>query len=208
MPGLLVVAILVAAPFADGVARAEKAYTASEWDAALRELTIAEKFAETDAERVTVLLCEGLVMANLPNDDAAAAAWLRALPLDDAAQLPWLATPRIAESFERLRRVVRDTKAAAKPEAPAAPRAVDAPARRPPVLPIFSGALAVVSFGTALTFGVIASDSSSRARTAEWEDERVGLVRSAQSSALTANVLYGVAAAFALTALLTWLLMG
>src|SRR5437879_5757679 len=82
------------------MAKAVELYNEAEWDAALRELSSAEALAKNDAQRVAVWLHQGVMHANVPNPDAARAAWRRALELDPDATLPLAVSPRVRALFE------------------------------------------------------------------------------------------------------------
>src|SRR6267154_2536887 len=96
------------------MAKAVALYNEAEWDAALRELTIAEKLATDDHQRLAVLMHQGIMLANVPDPEAARASWRRGLELDPKAELPLAVSPRVRSLFQE---VQRERRAAQKVDA-------------------------------------------------------------------------------------------
>ena len=212
--------------FDAALARARELYNRAEWDAALRELTIAERKAENDRQRALVYLYQGVVLANVPDPESAHASWERALAIDPEAVLPLAVTRRIQAEFDARRQKARhaDLKpvpaatgsAAPAPSPEPAPAVAPAPApvevtaepaRSLPVLPFVLGAIAVATGAVGGVMGGLSQGSVSAARAAPWYADKVSLHSQAQTQAMSANVLFAVAGGLALVTLVTFLLM-
>lgn len=181
-------------------------YNEAEWDAALRELTIAEKFATTDAQRLSVWLHEGIMMANVPDADAARAAWKRALELDVKAELPLPVSPRVKALFQEVQKQVKQQLADAPRKqtlTPRRPQALDE--QRFPIVPVISLGLGLVSGGIGLAFAVVANSTRDASR-APGADMAALSARASLYSTI-ANIAFAVAGAAALTALITFILL-
>ncbi|MBL8954665.1 MAG: hypothetical protein JNK82_28060 [Myxococcaceae bacterium] len=202
MGGLVAVLLAAITPCEAAVGRAVVHYNDAEWDAALRELAIADRVAQTDAEHVAVWLHQGIVLANVPDAEGAKAAWRSALELQPRALLPLQVSPRVQALFDGLR-----PKPADAPTAVAlTPKNEPAASSRVPVVPIVSLGLAVVASGVGLGLAVSASSLFSAARVAE-PSARDALRAEAQTRSLAGNIAFAVAGAAAVVALITFIVL-
>jgi hypothetical protein len=204
------VALVLAAagPFDSAMAKAVSLYNDAEWDASLRELTKAERYATDDAQRINVWLHQGIVLANIPDMDAAKQAWAKALSVDSDVKLPLKVSPRVAAKFEE---VQREVKAREKAE-PVTRQLVEVPAPEPqgkslPMVSIVTLALGVAAAAVGLGFGLGANAQIGAARVASFQDEKSRLHDQAQTFAIVANTSYGVAGVFALWAMISFLVV-
>src|SRR5262249_18302894 len=152
----LMVLLSASTSFDAAIARAVSLYNEAEWDGALRELSIAEKYASTDAQRLSVLLHEGIMLANVPDPEAARTSWRRGLELDPNAELPLAVSPRVRALFQEVQRSVKQKHLAKdapkqdeltpKPTGTSPPELVPPPAAEKSHFPI----VPVVSLGAGL----------------------------------------------------------
>jgi hypothetical protein len=207
---MLVVALLLAAstPFDEAMTKAVGYYNDAEWDASLKELTLAERYAADDAQRVTVWLHQGVVLANIPDLEGAKAAWARALTLQPDAKLPLKVSTRVAQEFEAAHQAAGELRRYAPAPTPAEtpPEAATAEGgRRLPIVSIVTLGLSVISAAVGIGFGAGSLMKVGAARAAVFQDDKVHLHDDAQSFAIVANTSYGVAGVFALWALVSFL---
>lgn len=195
--------------FDELVQKAKAAYADASFDVALSELLAAEAVATTDRQRVIVWLAQGVVLANVPNLDAASAAWERGLALDPDAALPLPASPKVRAEFEKLQRIVKRVRAKAEPPPAASPAVPAAPveARRPgPVevthvtLPaVLTGVLAVAGigagFGLAAMFQGLDSSLAATPRPAAQVEAALSQRDALRAGAITAWAAGGLLAA-------------
>jgi hypothetical protein len=209
-------ALLLAASssFDAAMKNAHGLYDKADWDASLRELTIAEKYARTDAQRLQVLLFQGAVLANIPDPDAASAAWERALAIDANAELPVRVTPKIQSEFSRLKSVAQhpvvEKPAPPSPPAPVAPppAVVATPEHHGPgPAPFIALGAGVVAGGIGVALGVLSTQHLDNARAATFANEKLASYQQAQAFATGANVSYGVAGVAAVLALVLFLVL-
>ncbi len=104
------------ARFEELMQRARAAYADAAFDVALSELLAADAIAATDAQRVAAALAQGVVLANVPNLEAANAAWERGLAIDPNATLPLPASTKVRAEFEKLQRIVQRVRARPQPQ--------------------------------------------------------------------------------------------
>ncbi len=215
MIALVAAVVLTAvAPFDVALDRATEAYRQAEFEVALRELALAEPLADTDARKVQVYVLQGIVLANVPNLEAASTTWERALTLDSEATLPFAVSTKVRTEFERVQRAVQRIKSSlVKPNVSAvvtpvaeAPVVAKVPVTRFVVSGVSLG-LGVVSAGLGAVFGVSSNGQYQSAKQATYADEKRAQYAAAQSSALWANVGFVSAGVFALGAILTYLLI-
>jgi hypothetical protein len=210
-------ALLLAASssFDAAMKNAHGLYDKADWDASLRELTIAEKYARTDAQRMQVLLFQGAVLANIPDTDAASAAWERALAIDANAELPVRVTPKIQADFSRLKSVAQHPVVEKPAPPPPPPPSVAAP---PPVVatpehhgpgpsPFIALGAGVVAGGIGVALGVLSTQHLDNARAATFANEKLAHYQQAQAFATGANVAYGAAGVAAVLALVLFLVL-
>jgi len=205
------VAVLLAAvsPFEAAMGRAVAHYNEAEWDAALRELTVAERYATGEAEQVAVWMHQGVMLANVPDAEAAKGKWRRALEAIPKAQLPLQVSPRVKALFEQVQQEVaaRPVREAPKP-VPLTPAPAQEVAGSPgvPLVPIISLAVAVAGAGIGMGLIISASSLLNAAKGADpVTAARLRADGSVQST--IAYIAFGLAGAAALTAVITFILM-
>jgi hypothetical protein len=203
---MVLVALLLAAasPYDAAMAKAVSLYNEAEWDASLRELTKAERYAGDDAQRQAALLYQGVVLANIPDLEAAKAAWERALTVDDRARLPLKVSPRVQAQFDEVQKAVQQRKAAAGPTAVEVGVAAP-PQRSLPIVSLATLGIGLVAAALGVGFGIGSSADVSSARNAMFQDDKARLHDQAQSFAIVADTSYAVAGVFALWALVSFL---
>ncbi|MBK7863916.1 MAG: hypothetical protein IPJ65_35970 [Archangiaceae bacterium] len=178
-------------------------YNDAEWDASLRELSIAEQLAKSDAQRTRVWLHQGVVFANVPDPTAAKASWRRALELEPRGELPLPVSPRVKVLFDEARKEA----AQARADAPRRPSLTANPNEAPfPLVPILSLGGALVAGGVGLGFAVSANSMLATARTL-MEPDATQLRNRAGTQSTVAYVAFAVAGAAALAALITFIVM-
>ncbi len=205
----LVVVLAAVSPFEAAMGRAVAHYNEAEWDAALKELAIAERQAGTDTERVAVWMHQGVVLANVPDAEAAKAVWRRALEEIPAAPLPLQVSPRVKSLFEEVQREVATRAPADAPKQAAlapAPKNELAGGSGVPIVPIVSLGVAVAAGGVGLGFAISASSLLNAARVAD-PASRDALRSEASTHSLVGNIAFVVAGAAALTALITFIVL-
>jgi hypothetical protein len=199
------------------MAKAVALYNEAEWDAALRELTIAEKFAASEEQKLKVWVHEGIMLANVPDADAAKAAWVRALKVDPKLQLPLAVSPRVKAMVQEAQKLAEAARKAERD----APRQVQLtpqdPGPRPaydgqpsfPLVPIISLGVGVVAGGLGLGFALGANSLLAAARNPALQGtpEPDRLKGQAATYSTIANVAFAVAGAAALTALITFIVI-
>jgi hypothetical protein len=204
------------ATYDSAMAKAVSLYNEAEWDAALRELDTAQKNATTDAQRVAVAMHQGIVLANVPNPDAARKAWRKALALDPKADLPLAVSPRVRALFQEVQREPRPASDAPKkdlnltPDDDEPPKFVPRPTveeRHVPIVPIVSLGVGLAAGGIGLGFSLASNSELAAARQAQLPEQAEMLRGRAQTDTTVANVAFAVAGAAALTALVTFILI-
>ena len=208
MPALTLLVLLAGTNGYDAaMSKAVALYNEAEWDAALRELSIAEKLAADEGQRVRVWLHEGIMLANVPNAEAAEAAWRRALEIDLKAELPLPVSPRVKALFEKVRSTTKE-----KPKLfPQQPRDTGTTGltegMKFPVVPVIALGGALVAAGVGLGFTLASNSTYAQARLAPTEAERTALSSRAWTQQLIGNIAFAVAGAAALIALITFIVM-
>jgi hypothetical protein len=207
------VALVLAAagPYDSAMAKAVSLYNDAEWDASLRELTKAERYATEDAQRINVWLHQGIVLANIPDMEAAKKAWERALVIDPHVKLPLKVSPRVAAKFEEVQNEVRAREKTPSMTAPLVgeppPERAPEQAKGLPMVSIVTLALGVAAAAVGLGFGLGANAQVGAARAAMYQDDKSRLHDQAQTFAIVANTSYGVAGVFGLWALISFLVV-
>jgi hypothetical protein len=203
---------LAATPFDAAMGRAVALYNDAEWDAALRELTIAERLATDDGQRVQVWLHQGIMLANVPDAAAAKAAWRRALEVNLEAELPLAVSPRVKTLFQ-------EAKQAAEKAAEDAPKQRDLTPQpgdpRPqlesqtsfPIVPVISLGAALAAGGVGLGFALSANAQLAAARDTIDPMLKEELRGRAGTHSMIANIAFVVAGAAALAALITFIVL-
>lgn len=112
-------------------------YESGENEDALEQLQRARKLAQGIAQDVAVALHEGLILADMGKTEQSRAAFRRGLTLDPEAQLPIKVGPKVEQSFEEVRGIVkaRLARGGTKPPPPPPPPPAPAPKEtKPPVV--------------------------------------------------------------------------
>lgn len=214
MPALAAALLIVAGAsgsYDAALAKAVALYNEAEWDAALRELTIAEKLASDDGQRVTIWLHQGIMLANVPDADAARAAWRRALELEPQSELPLPVSPRVRALFQEVQKSVRDapTKPSLVPaenRGGAPQQAVEEPSSFP-VIPLIALGAGLAAGGVGLGFALGASSQFSAAQRTTDPAQSEALRARATTQATIGNIAFAVAGAAALIALITFIVL-
>jgi hypothetical protein len=211
---LAVVAVRAwAAPGQTHVDEAVVFYEESEFEKCLQRVELGHAQALKTKDLARLELYAGLCTFGLGSSRSKEAEehFRIALKLDPTLQLPPLTSPKVKEHFEAVRgalppRPVLEP-APASPPSPA-PVELEATARSgvPRFVPLVLGGVAVAAGGTGGYFGFDARRWEAQANAAEWDDDFARAARLGQDSAVRANVLYAVAGAFAVAALITFLL--
>ncbi|HEX5752851.1 MAG TPA: hypothetical protein VFZ09_41995 [Archangium sp.] len=98
-------------------------YESLEYERALEQLSSARRLTRSAEEDVALSLYEGLILADMGQNDAASAAFKAALFLNPEAKLPVRVSPKVARRFKSLRAQVKQTLASGLTEhAPVSPR--------------------------------------------------------------------------------------
>lgn len=217
----LATALLVlagATTFDESMASAVRLYNDAEWDAALKELSVAERWAKTDEQQQAVWLHQGIMLANVPDTARAREVWAKALALDAQAALPLAVSPRVKALFQEVQRAALARLKSTPKDAPVKAELVPAPVgsdetprslQQPPVpwVPVISLGAAVLAGGVALGFAISANEVLSAARASGDPQHSSALRSRASTQSLVSNLMFGVAGAAALTALLTFILL-
>lgn len=210
---LLTIAMLSQTPasYQSSLKRAADAYAQADFDQALARLVEAEDVVSNDTERCTLLLYRGVVLANVPHPEAAAAAWEQALTLNPDAVLPLPVSAKVRTQFESIQRTVQRLRKSLQPAVTAAAPTNPAPALSPALQPrwVVSGislGLGVVSAVVGAGLGGGASSTIDKAKAVFFADERRTLYAEAQQQALWANIGFGAALTFTVTAVLLYFL--
>ncbi len=209
MLAVLLTLVTSASGYDAAMAKSVRLYNEAEWDAALRELSVAEKLAADDAERATVWLHQGVMHANVPNAEAAEAAWRRALELDAKQDLPLPVSPRVKALFEKVRGTVKEKPRLVPKEDQRRAEAaalVQEPSRFP-VVPVVCLGAALAAGGVGLGFTFAASSTYGASRSAPTEDERLALSQRAWTQSLVGNIAFVTAGVAALAALITFIVL-
>jgi tetratricopeptide (TPR) repeat protein len=102
-------------------------YGSFEYEQALKQLERAQRFAWTIEDDALLSLYEGLILAEMSNWDASAAAFRAALSLQPDSVLPLKASPKVEAYFEKVRREVVREMARMAPKGPVAVRPEPSP---------------------------------------------------------------------------------
>jgi len=223
------------ADFASLLAGAVRLYEDLEYEQALKQLGRAKAVARGPEQEATVALYEGIMLGELGQRDQALAAFRTGLYLQPEAKLPAKVSPKLERDFEEVRQgVLRDLGIAQAPPPPQPPPPVsDRPAQpdltprveaAPPpayvpsaaqpqesrslVLPLALLSTSVVAGAVGGGIGVTSQGSLTSARRADFQTERITHLKEAQGQALAANIMFGVAGAAAVGALVTLLIPG
>lgn len=113
-------------------------YESGENEDALEQLQRARKLAQGIAQDVAVALHEGLILADMGKTEQSRAAFRRGLTLDPEAKLPIKVGPKVEQSFEEVRKIVKDriARGGRKPPPPPTPTppAPEPKETKPPVV--------------------------------------------------------------------------
>ncbi|HLK99637.1 MAG TPA: tetratricopeptide repeat protein [Myxococcaceae bacterium] len=112
-------------------------YESGENEDALEQLQRARKLAQGIQQDVAVALHEGLILADMGKTEQSRAAFRRGLTLDPEAQLPIKVGPKVEQSFEEVRKSVKDrlARGGTKPPPPPPPPPAPEPKEtKPPVV--------------------------------------------------------------------------
>lgn len=213
----LLVTLLAQAPDLD---RAKEQYEAMKYDAALRSLAKAITApGVTRADRAVIYLYTGLCRHQTGDEKGAQAAFREALAIDRGLELPPGAGPKAALTFERARAELPPVQVAAPPPEPAPalppppavpapePVVVQPPTEEPPRVKRWwpfavSLALGAASGGTSVFLGTRASSTFAMAQAQTFGSDGQALASSAYGYATAANVLFAVAGALAVFAVI------
>lgn len=204
---LTVVAGGAANPF---LKEAVERYEHFQYTECLQRLAQARQWPSTPAELLTTEVYAGLCAASMGDAESATRAFRLALDADATVTLPPYTSPKIVALFERARPPTA-------PEPPRPPSLEPAPRVAPPVVvkparwarwvPIGGlTASALITFSVGVWFGLGAQRLEREANASVYDADRARLGAGAQSSAVTANVMYGVAAGCLLSAVVVYLL--
>lgn len=203
--------------------RAKEQYGQMKYDAALKSLAKAITAPGiTRVDRAVIYLYTGLCRHQSGDEKGAQAAFREALAIDRALELPAGAGPKAVLTFERARAELPPVQPAAPPPPPAAPPLTPPPpvpapepvVTRPPPAPeepprvkrwwpfAVSLALGAASGGTGIFLGTRASSTFANAQAEPFGSEGQRLANTAYTYATAANVLYAVAGALALFAVI------
>lgn len=203
----VMLAVAAGESFDASMKKAVALYNEAEWDAALRELTLAESLAATDAQRESAWLHQGVVLANVPDAEAARAAWRRALERAPSAELPVPVSPRVKALFVEVQKQVQDTLAAQPRTRVLTPSQSDADEGKFPLVPVVSLGAGLLSGGVGLAFALLSNASLQASGMATTNEEREGLRSRAGLQSTIANIAFAVAGVAALTALITFIVL-
>jgi hypothetical protein len=206
-----VLMLSAAAPFDAAMAKAVGLYNDAEWDAALRELTIAERLAADDAQRASVWLHQGVMLANVPDAEAAKAAWRRALEVNAGAELPLPVSPRVKALFQEVQKAAQAAKADAPKQQALTPDGsrrvqVEAPSHFP-IWPVVSLGAALAAGGIGIGFALGANGQLQASRNTTDPGVKEEFRQAAATQSMVANVAFAVAGVAALAALITFIVL-
>jgi tetratricopeptide (TPR) repeat protein len=107
---------------------ARRFYEGLEYERAMEELDRAQRRARTQDEFSSILLHEGVILAELGRAEEAAAAFQASLSLRPGATLPLVVSPKIQKQFDAARQEAQYELARANPKPPPAPSSSPPPA--------------------------------------------------------------------------------
>jgi len=196
-----------------------------EFEKCLKRLENAARWKDTtDAERAEIELYQGLCRLGLGREGDAEQHFQRALRLDPAVALPPLTSPRVERLFDKAR-ATTGIPAPLPIEEPAAPPPAPSlvPAAAPPTpppepvveaqkpvrlgLPLGIAGLSAGALIAAAALGTQAQGLAAQSKGALFASDAFSLGRDAQTFALGANVLYAVAGAALVTAIIVFLVI-
>ncbi len=188
------------------ISSAVSLYDDLEYERALEQLAKARPLAVTRDDQVALFLLEGIILADLGRTEPSNAAFRAALALDPEARLPMQVSPKVVAEFQSLRADARQARVEEPPPdyLPNKAFAEEPQAPGPRVVPWVLGGVAVAAAGTGGVFGLQSSQAVGTARQAGFQDETVASLQQAESSARVANVLFAVAGAAVVSAVVTW----
>ena len=188
------------------ISSAVSLYDDLEYERALEQLAKARPLAVTRDDQVALFLLEGIILADLGRPDPAGAAFRAALALDPDARLPMQVSPKVVRDFEGLREDARKSRVEDPPPdyLPRKELAEKPPSSGPRVVPWVLGGVAVAAAGTGGVFGLQSSQAIGAARQADFQDQTVASLQQAEANARVANVLFAVAGAAVVSAVVTW----
>lgn len=227
MIALAVLAMLAQAPAPSGpnpyLDQAKKNYAEVQYERCVERLRQAVRWPSTRAEQLEIELYAGLCQFNLGKTAAAQERFEMALKLDRTASLPPYSPPKAVALFEQVARtapppgdapLADDGKQPTPPEL--TPPATAAPEPRAPVLveaphnqhwaPLALGGGALVVGGVAVGLNLLAQSQARDANAERFESLAIEKGNRARATATGSYVLFGVAGAAAVGALVTWLL--
>ncbi|MFE8602916.1 hypothetical protein [Archangium violaceum] len=108
-------------------------YESLEYERALEQISSARRLTRGAEDDVALSLYEGLILADMGQNDAASAAFKAALFLNPEAKLPVRVSPKVARQFKGLRKQVKQALAAGRTEDQPEPRRPETP---PPPLEV------------------------------------------------------------------------
>ncbi|GEN08704.1 hypothetical protein SAMN05443572_108254 [Myxococcus fulvus] len=220
-------------PFQERMQWAARLYDELEYEQALASLADAKALARTDDERADALIYEGIVLADLRQQQQSRAAFRQGLLLQPEVLLPIKVSPKVQRDFENLRDEVRgklglplgtarapvtDSDRPERPSnlSPATPRsshpgldAVLVPTKESPTkvraLPLTFAGVGALTAGVGGVFGLLSRGNVKEARKATTLDSQRENLDSARGEALAANLLFGLAAASVTSAVILYL---
>ncbi len=218
---LLLTAVALCSPAAFGAdgarARLQSAiqlYDDLEYEKALAELKKAEGLAASDDETAEVKLLQGIVLAELGRNEAAAASLKQAFALRPALTVPFEVSPKIQRLIERTRPKPKPADAPRQTALASSPRASEGDDFRPgaskslvhpvPTVSWFLAGTAAACAGVGTTFGVLSRARIRAAQQAPDYPSASAELREARAQTLYANVFFGVAGAALTAAVVTY----
>lgn len=195
------------------LAEAKALYEEFEFERCLKRLEQAAQWKSTPEELVEIELYGGLCAYSQGLERDAQDHFRVALRLDPEVQLPPYTSPKIVELFRKVAAELPPPSPPALTEEPhpAAQGLTDegpAPAPRSWLLPGVLGGASLAAAGAGAVFGLQARALEAQARTARFSSDSALLGDRSRASAQTANLLFGVAGAAAVGAVVSYFLSG
>jgi hypothetical protein len=219
----VVLALLVAATPNPYLAQAKVLHQGLEFEKCLKRLEQASRWDSTAQELAEIELYSGLCQFGLGNDREAAEHFQMGLKVDAKLALPPLVGPKVTALFQKAQaKVLPALRDVPEPEKPAPPKPEPPPPEPPPkkveLMPapqpapvlvepvpepkprrslVFVPALAIgaaIAAGAGVT-GFLALDGQNQANAATYESDGLSIGAQARTLALTTNVLWAVAGA-------------
>jgi hypothetical protein len=201
-----------------------------DWEKCLRRLEQASRWnANTSAQLAEIELYAGLCEAGLGHETEAYEHFELGFQLDPALELPPQLGPKISALFQKAKaKAAKSRPAAVEPElkkqpelAPAATPSLEPVAAPPPTpppavaaeagsgaahiaVPLAFGGISLISGGIGLVFGLQSKSTLDQARLAHFDSEDAALRRVAADRALVADVLFAVAGAALVAAVIAF----